>query len=148
MDDEPNPLESILEFQASKLRGSPGGARVAKLAKTAKRVPTALINDLEVLILQLDTELVGADLALAVIGVAYLDERVGDATDFAAAFRSRLQRYIRCREVADAAREEFKKRIAWWRAAIGRAFELRQWPAITLTEPDSNGEGAAICATR
>jgi hypothetical protein len=134
-DDSNNPLQAILEFQAEKLCNSPGAARVARLARTAKRVPAALLKDLEILILQLDdTELVGADLALAVIGVAYCDERVGDATDFAAAFRSRLQRYIRCDEVAAAAREEFRKRIPWWKAAIGRALEIRAWPAIVLAE--------------
>jgi hypothetical protein len=133
-DDSNNPLQDILEFQAEKFRSAPGAARVARLAKTARRIPAPLINDLEALIPQLDVELVGNDLALAVVGVAYCDERFGDATDFAAAFRSRLQRYIRSDEVAAAAREEFRKRVAWWRAAIGRALEIRAWPAITLAE--------------
>jgi hypothetical protein len=133
-DEAKNPLQTILEFQAEKLCNSPGAARLARLAKMAARIPDPLIDDLAALIELLDVPLVGDDLMLAVIDVAFCDARPGDATDFAAAYRSRLQRYVRCREVADAARAENSRRIAWWRCAIGKMLELRKWPAITLTE--------------
>jgi hypothetical protein len=135
MDDDSNPLETILRFHAEKFRNSPGAARVARLAKTAGSIPDPLIDDLAELIVQLDdTELVGNDLALHLVDVAYCGVRVGDAVGFAAAFRSRLQRYLRSPEVAESAREDFAPRIAWWKAAIGRAFEIRQWPAVVLAE--------------
>jgi hypothetical protein len=135
MDDDSNPLHDILEFQAEKLRTAPGAARVSRLARTAKRIPASVLSDLEVLILQIsDTELIGADLALAIIDIAYCDARIGDATDFAAAFRSRLQRYVRYPEFALATREELMKRVAWWRCAVGRALEIRTWPAIALAK--------------
>jgi hypothetical protein len=120
-DDGTNALEAILQFQALTLRDAPGAARVAKLAKTAKRIPASVLNDLEILILQInDTELVGADLALSVIGVAYCDERYADAIDFASAFRSRLQRFVRYPEFAAATRAELMERVASWRTALGR----------------------------
>jgi hypothetical protein len=134
-DDGTNALEAILEFQAAHLRAAPGGARVSRLAKTAKRIPASVLNDLEILILQInDTELVGADLALAIIDIAYCDARIGDATDFAAAFRSRLQRYVRYPEFAVVTRAELMERVAWWKMAIGRAFRLCKWPAVILAE--------------
>jgi hypothetical protein len=119
--DDGNPLEDILRFHAEKFRDAPGSARVARLARTAARIPEPLLEDLAALILQLnDVEFVGGDIALSIIEVAYCDARHGDATDFAAALRSRLQRYVRTPEVAVAAREEVKKRIGSWRTAIGK----------------------------
>jgi hypothetical protein len=37
-----------------------------------------------------------------------------------ATLRARLRRYIRNPEVAVAAREDFRKRVAWWRMTLGR----------------------------
>ena len=78
----------------------------------------------------LDTELVGGDIAIHLIEIGYCNARYHDAIDFASALRLRLRRYIRSAQVAEAAREDFKKRIGWWKMALGRAFELRKWPAI------------------
>ena len=89
-----------------------------------------------------DTELVGGDIAIHLVEIGYCNARYHDAIDFASALRSLLRRYVRLPEVAEAAREDFRKRIGWWRMAVGRAFELRKWPAIVLM--DSNGDGAAI----
>jgi hypothetical protein len=109
----------------------------------AARIPAPLLDDLAGLVVQLDdAELVGGDIAIHLVEVGYCDARYADANDFASALRVRLQRYVRSPEVAEAAREDFRKRIGWWRMAVGRAFELRKWPAIVLM--DSNGDGAAI----
>ena len=45
------------------------------------------------------------------VEVVYCDARYADAIDFASALRSRLRRYVRLPEVAEAAREEFKERV-------------------------------------
>jgi hypothetical protein len=104
---------------AEKLRHAPYASRVARLAKTAKRIPAPLLDDLETLIAQLDVQLVGNDMAIHLIEVAHCDARYADATELASALRSRLRRYARLPEVAASAREDFKKRIGWWRLALG-----------------------------
>jgi hypothetical protein len=140
MDDDCNPLETILKDHAVRFQRAPYASRVARLARTAASIPEALIDDLAELIVQLDdTELVGNDLALHLVDVAYCGVRVVDAVDFASAFRSRLQRYLRSPEVAEAARENFTPRIGWWKAAIGRAFETRKWPAVVLVGTTFSG---------
>jgi hypothetical protein len=136
--DDTNPLEDIFRFHAEKFRNAPGAARVARLARTAKRIPASLLDDLAELVVQLDdTELVGGDIAIHLVEIGYCNARHHDAIDFASALRSRLRRYVRSPELAGAAREDFRKRIGWWRMALGRAFELRKWPAIVLTERPS-----------
>jgi hypothetical protein len=118
--DDPNPLENILRDHAARFRGAPYASRVARLAKTAKRIPAPLLDDLATLITQLDdVELVGNDVALHVVEVAYCDARYADAVEFVSALRSRLRRYVRSPQVAEAAREDFRKRIGWWRTALG-----------------------------
>jgi hypothetical protein len=118
MDNDSNPLQTILNDHAVRFQRAPYASRIARLAKTASRIPESLIDDLAELILQLaDTELVGNDLALHLVEVAYCDVRIGDAVDFAVALRSRLRRYIRNPEAAVAVREDFRRRIGWWRMA-------------------------------
>jgi hypothetical protein len=107
--DDPNPLEDILRFHAEKFRDAPGAARVARLARTAARIPEPLLDDLATLITQLDdVQLVGGDIALHLIEVGFCNARYTDAIDFASVLRSRLQRYVRLPEMAEAAREESK----------------------------------------
>jgi hypothetical protein len=119
---------------AAPLRDAPGAARVARLAKTAKRIPARLLDDLAALVIQLDdTELVGGDIAIHLVEVGYCDARYAGAVHFASALKTRLQRYIRDPEVAADARNSFRERVGWWKMALGRAFELRKWPAIVLT---------------
>ena len=138
MDDDCNPLETILKDHAVRFQRAPYASRVARLARMAASIPDPLIDDLAELILQLDdTELVGNDLALHLVDVAYCGVRVGDAVDFASALRARLRRYLRNPKVADAAREDFRERVGWWKMALGRAFELRRWPPVVLTETSS-----------
>jgi hypothetical protein len=73
-----------------------------------------LLDDLSALVIQLDdTELVGGDIAIYLVEVAYCNVRYADAIEFASALRSRLWRYARSPEVAEAAREDFRKRIGW-----------------------------------
>jgi hypothetical protein len=92
-----------------------------------------LLDDLAALVIQLDdTELVGGDIAIHLVEIGYCNARYRDAIDFASALRLRLRRYVRSPLVAEAAREELKERVGWWRMAIRRAFELRKWPAIVL----------------
>jgi len=68
------------------------------------------------LITQLDdVQLVGNDIAIHLIEVGFCDARYADAIDFASALRSRLRRYVHLPEVAEAARQDFRKRIGWWR---------------------------------
>ena len=57
-------------------------------------------------------------LALHFVDVAYCGVRYADAIDFAVALRSRLRCYVRLPQVAEAAREEFRERIGWWRMAL------------------------------
>jgi len=97
-------------------RDAPGAARVARLARTAACIPEPLLDDLEALVIQLnDTELVGGDIAIHLVEIGYCNARYHDAVAFASALRSRLRRYVRSPGVAEAAREDFKKRIGWWR---------------------------------
>jgi len=79
-----------------------------------------------------DTELVGGDIAIHLVEIGYCNARYHDAIDFASALRSLLRRYVRLPEVAEAAREDFRKRIGWWKMALGRAF-----PAVVLTDSNS-----------
>jgi hypothetical protein len=138
MADDANSLETILSDHAVRFRAAPYASRVARLSKTAKRIPATLLDDLATLITQLDDlQLVGNDMAIHLIEVGFCDARYADATEFASALRSRLRRYVRLPEVADAAREDLRERIGWWRMALGRAFELRKWPAVVLTERPS-----------
>jgi hypothetical protein len=81
-----------------------------------------------------DTELVGDDIAISLIEVAFCDLRFADATDFTCALRTRLQRYIRELRVVNDEQGVLKKRIPWWRMALGRAAELCRWLAIVLME--------------
>jgi hypothetical protein len=72
----------------------------------------------------------------------YCNARYHDAIDFALVLRSRLRRYVRSPQGAEAAREEFKERVGWWRMALGRAVELWRWPAIVSTERPSMADGS------
>jgi hypothetical protein len=95
-----------------------GAARVARLARTAKRIPGPLLADLEALIAQLDdVQLVGNDIALHLIDVGYCDAKYVDAVAFAQALKTRLQRYVDSPLAASDARGNFRERVAWWRMA-------------------------------
>ena len=101
-------------------RDAPGAARVARLARTAACIPEPLLDDLEALVIQLnDTELVGGDIAIHLVEIGYCNARYHDAVAFASALRSRLRRYVRSPGVAEAAREDFRKRVGCggWRWA-------------------------------
>ncbi len=117
----------------------PGAARLAHLANSARRIPEPLLTDLAALIPLLDVGLIGDDISLALIDVAFCDSRPDDAVDFASAMRARLQRYVRAPDIADAARREHRERIAWWKMALSRATELAKWPAIVLTSRPPGG---------
>jgi hypothetical protein len=118
MADDRNPLEDILRFHAQTFQDSPGAARLARLARTAKRIPGTLVADLEGLVAQLDdVRLVGNDMFIHLVEVGYCDARYAGAVHFASALKTRLQRYVRNPEVAVSARAEFGERIAWWRMA-------------------------------
>ena len=135
MPDAPNPFEMIFAHYAEQLRDAPGAARLARLARTAKRIPEPVLADLTALITQLgDTQLVGDDISLHLIDVAFCDTRYADAVEFVSALRTRLQRYNREPRVAINARGDFRDRVAWWRMALGRAAELCRWPGIVLME--------------
>jgi hypothetical protein len=119
---------------AEQLPDAPGVARIVRLARTARRIPGPVLDDLAAWVEQLDAQLVGDDIALHLIEVAYCDMKYADAIDFVSALRTRLQRYARDPRVANDARGDFKERHAWWRMALGRAAELCRWPAIVLME--------------
>jgi hypothetical protein len=134
-DDPSNPLKQIFEQFAEKLHDVPGKARLARLAKTAKHIPEQVLDDLAALILQLnDLQLVGNDISIALLEVGFCDVKYTDATEFAAALRSRLKRYVQQPRVADSARNDFQDRRRWWGMALSRAAELCRWPAIVLME--------------
>jgi hypothetical protein len=143
MPDEPNPFQSIFVHFAEQLRDAPGAARLARLARTAKRVPGPVLDDLTALVLQLnDPQLAGDDIALHLIDVAFCDARYVDAVEFVCELRARLKRYVREPRVASDARGSFRERTAWWRMALARAAELCRWPVVVLMEIHSNGMSA------
>jgi len=140
MTSDPNPFEQMFTQFAERLHDAPGASRLARLAKTAKRIPEPALADLTALVVQLDdVQLAGDDIALHLIDVGFCDARYADAVEFVSALRTRLQRYVREPRVASDARGSFKERVAWWRMALGRAAELCRWPAVVLTETHSNG---------
>jgi hypothetical protein len=140
MTSDPNPFEQMFTQFAERLHDAPGASRLARLAKTAKRIPEPVLADLTALVVQLDdVQLAGDDIALHLIDVGFCDARYADAVEFVSALRTRLQRYVREPRVASDARGSFKERVAWWRMALGRAAELCRWPAVVLTETHSNG---------
>jgi hypothetical protein len=105
-------LDRIFALFAEQLPDAPGASRLARLAKTAKRIPAPLLDDLAALVVQLDdTELVGGD-----IEVSFCDARYADAVEFASALRARLRRYVGSPQLAEASRGEFRERIGWWRS--------------------------------
>jgi hypothetical protein len=131
--DGPNPIEKIISHFAEQLRDAPGAARLRRLAKSARRIPGPVLDDLAALVMQVDdVQLVGNDIGLHLIDVGYCDARFVDAVHFVSALKGRLQRYIDNPRAANAARAEFKERTAWWRMALSRAAELCRWPAIVL----------------
>jgi hypothetical protein len=133
--DEPNPFEKMFTHFAERLRDAPGAARLARLAKTARRIPEPLLADLTALVVQLDdVQLVGDDIGLHLIDVGYCDARCANAVDFVSALKARLERYVDNPRTANAARDDFRERVAWWRIALGRAAEVCRWPAIVLME--------------
>jgi hypothetical protein len=135
-----NPLERIIAHFAEQLHDAPGAGRLARLAKTAKRIPDQLIAELEALIEKLDdVPLVGNDIACALIDVSRCEARYADAVEFATALKARLQRYVDNPIAAKDARGSFRERVAWWRMALSRAGELCRWPAIVLMETTFNG---------
>ena len=135
MSNESNPLEKIFTHFAEWLRDAPGAAWLARLARTAKRIPEPLLADLTALVVQLnDVQLVCNDIALHLIDVGYCGARYADAVAFASALRMRLQRYAGDPRLASNARGDFRDRVAWWRMALGRAAELCRWPVIVLME--------------
>ena len=140
MTSDPNPFEQMFTQFAERLHDAPGASRLARLAKTAKRIPEPALADLTAFVVQLDdVQLAGDDIALHLIDVGFCDARYADAVEFVSALRTRLQRYVREPRVASDARGSFKERVAWWRMALGRAAELCRWPAVVLTETHSNG---------
>jgi hypothetical protein len=133
-------LELILACFAERLNDAPGASRLARLAKTAGRIPEPLLADLETLIIQLgDVPLVGDDIAAHLLEVSHCDARWADATEFATALKIRLQRYASDPLAARDARRSYAERVAWWRMALSRAGELCRWPAIVLMETTTNG---------
>jgi hypothetical protein len=132
--DEPNnPFEKIVSHYAERLAEAPGAARLARLARSARRAPEPLLDDVTALILQVDdVELVGADISLHLFDLAYSDAKCVGAVHFLAALRMRLQRYVDDPRAASAARSEFRERVGRWRMALGRAAELCRWPTIVL----------------
>jgi len=133
MPDEPNPFERIFTHYADRLRDAPGAGRLARLARTARRIPEPLLAELTALIVQLDdVQLSGNDIAIHLIEVGYCDARYADAVAFVSALGKRLQRYVDNPLAASDARGDFHECVKWWRMALGRAAELCRWPAIVL----------------
>jgi hypothetical protein len=133
-------LDRIFALFAEKLADAPGALRLARLAKTARTIPDPLLADLAALITQLDdVPLVGNDIAIHLIEISHCDARYPDATAFASALKTRLQRYVDHSLAASDARDDFRERVAWWRMALSRAGELCRWPTTVLMETTNNG---------
>ena len=134
--DDRNPLQQIFDAFAEQLNDAPGAAR---LARTAKFIPGALIDEVATLILRInDVQLIGNDLSAHLFDVGYCSSKYVDAAQFAAALRRRLETYLDAEE-ARYARLHFQERVAWFRMAISRAGKLSKWPALVLTETCKKG---------
>ena len=76
MTSDPNPFEQMFTQFAERLHDAPGASRLARLAKTAKRIPEPALADLTALVVQLDdVQLAGDDIALHLIDVGFCDAR-------------------------------------------------------------------------
>jgi len=95
-----NSFVAIFEYD-----DAPYASRLARLARTAKDVPDALLDDVAELIVRLDdVQLVVGDVAIALLDVGYCDKRYHDAFDFADALKRRLERYLQNPDEAARAR--------------------------------------------
>jgi hypothetical protein len=140
--DDLNSFVQIFERYAEALDDAPHASRLARLARTATRVPDALLDDLAELIVRLDdVVLVGNDISVALLDVGFCDVKFADATAFSLALKRRLHSYVEDPEVAASARGNLKERAAWWRMALGRAGELCRWPAIVLMKNEGSSSG-------
>ena len=100
-----NSFVAIFEYVAEELDDAPYASRLARLARTAKDVPDALLDDVAELIVRLDdVQLVVGDVAIALLDVGYCDKRYHDAFDFADALKRRLERYLQNPDEAARAR--------------------------------------------
>jgi hypothetical protein len=135
-----NILDRILKLFAEQLSDAPGALRLARLARTAKKIPEPLLADIEELVLQVDDpQFVGDDVAVHILDIGFCDARCANATEFATALKTRLQRYASDPRVASNARCILKERVSWWRMALSRAGGLCRWPTIVLRETTFNG---------
>jgi hypothetical protein len=133
--DEPNPLAEIFSRFAEYLNDAPYAKRLARLAKTATRTPDRLLDDVTELIVQLDdVPLVGNDISVHLLDVAYCDAKYANAIAFTSALRLRLQDYVDNPDVAASARGNLTGRVGWWRFALSRSGELCKWPAMILVK--------------
>jgi len=120
LEEPDNPLEEIFRRFAERHCNAPGAARLARLAKTAKRIPEPVIAELAALVMQLDdVPLVGDDFALHLIEVGFCDVRYSDATAFASALTARLHRYAADPVWAGRSRGDLRKQVQWWCMALG-----------------------------
>jgi hypothetical protein len=98
------------------------------------------LDDLATLITKIDdVQLVGNDIAIHLIEIAFCDGRCADAVAFASALRKRLRHYADDPHAAQNTRGVFRERVAWWQMAVSRAAELSRWPAVVLMETCSSG---------
>lgn len=133
--DEPHPFEKIFNRYADRLADAPGAGRLARLARTAKRIPEQLLERLTALVLQInDPQFVGDDITVHLFDVSHCDAKCVNATAFVTALGERLQRYIDNPHEADNARRVVRERSAWRGMALARAAELRQWPAVVFAD--------------
>lgn len=79
-----NPIEAICGHYAAMLTDAPGAARLARLARTAKRLPDALLARLTELVEQIDdAQFIGNDIAVHLFEVSHCDAKYADATHLA-----------------------------------------------------------------
>lgn len=135
-----NQFEEIFALYARRMHDAPGAARLARLSQTAARVPAALLNTVAELLLRLDDpELAGNDIATHLVEIGYCDQRCAGATEFLTALAKRLRSYIDNPAAADAARNDYRKFVAWWRTGLNRTADLRRQLAVVLTQVMEDG---------
>jgi hypothetical protein len=132
-DADKNPFEVIFELYAARLNDAPGASRLARLSRSAKRIPAPLLARLTELVVEIDDpQFVGDDIAVHLFDVSHCDAKCANATAFVSALGERLQRYLDNDLAAERARGVLRERAAWWKMALSRAGELCRWPAIVL----------------
>jgi hypothetical protein len=121
-DADKNPFEVIFGMFAGRLNDAPGASRLARVAKSAKHIPDALLVRVIDLVAEIDdAEFVGNDIAVHLFDVGFCDAKYAGAIHFVSALERRLQHFLDNDNATDNARSVMRERAMWWKMAISKA---------------------------